>query len=239
MIQLTTDDLLLRLADMEDSFVERKTKNDLKDCLKTVVAFANSTPIGYPAIMFVGVRNDGVVEGVENPDTIQKSVSERIAPAYPAIYTVMRVLTKDDKSFLAVIVPGSENRPHFAGQAYIRDGSQSVAASQEQFRTLIAQRNDKARVILEWKGKEITAETRTRNLLYGMSIAGALRDKETVVQLATATILDCNQFYVTLRRVTTTNAPTSEAVSCPLADVEIGFDQKNSRLMLHGLKIPG
>jgi hypothetical protein len=242
MIQLTDDDVLLRLGDTEDSFVERKTQNDLKDCLKTTVAFANSTPIGYPAIMFVGVKNSGEVEGLSNPDNIQKSVSEKISPAYPPIYTAMRVLTKDGKLFLAVIIPGSENRPHFAGQAYIRDGSQSVPASEEQFRTLIAQRNDKARVILEWKGKNVTAEFRWRNPFSQLNLPG-LKGKETTVSFVTAIVLDCTQFYVTLRSAdnmpTAHSSAVAEAVSYPLGPVELSFDHRNGRLMLMGLRSPG
>jgi predicted HTH transcriptional regulator len=56
--------------------------------------------------MFVGVRDNGDVEGVANSDSIQKSVSERIAQAYPPIYTVIRILTKDGKQFLAVAIVG-------------------------------------------------------------------------------------------------------------------------------------
>jgi predicted HTH transcriptional regulator len=55
-VELTDQDILVRLAAFEDSFVERKTTNDIGDCLKTVVAFANTAPVGYPAILFVGIR---------------------------------------------------------------------------------------------------------------------------------------------------------------------------------------
>lgn len=238
MIQLTDDDLLLRLADTEDSFIERKTQNDLGDCLKTAVAFANSTPVGYPAIMFVGVKDTGEVEGVTNPDKVQRSVSERIAKAYPPIYTLTRVLAKDGKSFLAVVIPGSENRPHFAGPAYIRDGSKSVPSSEDQFRTLIAQRNDKARMILQWQGKDITLEIEYMSHFAGMEKFGTWV-KETTVTAITAVILDCNPFYVTFQGKTDSSIVPEHPFSCPLSPLEISFDHKNERLMLSRLKIPG
>lgn len=232
MIQLTDDDLMLRVADTEDNFVERKTQNDLGDCLKTAVAFANSTPVGYPAIMFVGVTNTGQIEGVPNPDNIQKSVSEKIARAYPPIYTVTRILSKEGKQFLAVVIPGSENRPHFAGQSYIRDGSQSMSASKAQFESLVAQRNSKTYEILKWKAKSITvgmynavAEIR------GIAAIGAKPPEPLPIP---AIVVDCTQFYVTLRKT----QRGSELISFPLSTVEISFDHKNDRLALSGVVVP-
>lgn len=106
-MDLKDEDILLRLTDLEDSFTERKTVNDLSDCLKTAVAFANSTPIDYPAIMFVGVRDTGEVEHIVNPENIQKTVSAKTANAYPTIYHASRVLVRDGKTLLAFIIPGS------------------------------------------------------------------------------------------------------------------------------------
>jgi hypothetical protein len=57
---------------------------------------------------------------------------------------------------LAVIIPGSELRPNFAGLSYVRRGSQSDPASEEQFAELIAQRNSKTARILAWKDKVIS-----------------------------------------------------------------------------------
>jgi Putative DNA-binding domain len=232
-LMLTHEEILLRLANIEDNFVERKTQNDLRDCLKTVVAFANSTPVSYPAIMFVGVKDTGEIEGVSNPDKIQKSVSEKIAPAYPPIYYVTRVLSKDGKQFLAVIILGSENRPHFAGQAFIRDGSQSVVASEDQFRTLITQRNSKAYEILKWKGKEVTVEIESPNPWAAFATFGGVKAKDTQISLLTAIIVNCTQFYVTLQQM----MDATEPVSFPLSAIEISFDHKNARLLLLGLKM--
>ena len=71
MISLTDQDILLRLNSFEDAFVERKTASDSKDWLKTVVAFANSAPVGDPAILFIGVRNNGDIEEGTNLDSLQ------------------------------------------------------------------------------------------------------------------------------------------------------------------------
>ena len=157
MVEIRDEDILLKLTNFEDNFVERKTVGEIKrDALRTVVAFANSTPIGFPAILFIGVRDDGTIEGTSNLDSAQKSLAELLANAYPPIYYLTKILQQNGKQFLALLIPGSEARPHFAGQSYIRKGSQTFTASDEQFNELIASRSDKAREILKWKGKAIT-----------------------------------------------------------------------------------
>jgi len=45
---LTEAKLLARLGNVEDPFVERKNAKDIKDALKTAVAFANTLPNGVP-----------------------------------------------------------------------------------------------------------------------------------------------------------------------------------------------
>jgi hypothetical protein len=145
---------------------------------------------------------------------------------------------RDGKQFLAVVIPGSESRPHFAGPSFIRVGSQSVPASEDQFRTLIAQRNDKARLILEWKGKEVTVKIEYPNPLAGLEKFGKFR-RETLVKGITALVLDCNQFYVTLEGRTDSSIVPDHPFSFPLTAIEVSFDHQNERLMLTGLKSPG
>ncbi len=58
----------------EDSLLERKLESDLKDPPKTLVAFANSVKPEHTATILIGERNDGSVQGVSDPDQIQKTV---------------------------------------------------------------------------------------------------------------------------------------------------------------------
>jgi predicted HTH transcriptional regulator len=48
----------------EDYLLERKVESDLKDLLKTLVAFANSIKPGHIATILIGERDDGTVCGV-------------------------------------------------------------------------------------------------------------------------------------------------------------------------------
>jgi hypothetical protein len=82
-VDLSDADLIGRLTNFsEDHFVELETCGDHGDWLKTVVAFANSTPIGYPAVLFIGVKNDGTPEGNINLDSLQKTLTKRMTLSY-------------------------------------------------------------------------------------------------------------------------------------------------------------
>ena len=56
--EVSDEELLNRFHNSEDAFVERKRFSDTDDWLKTVVAFANSCPIGFWGVLFVGVKDD-------------------------------------------------------------------------------------------------------------------------------------------------------------------------------------
>jgi hypothetical protein len=218
MVDLSDTELLLRLTNFEDHFVERKTSGDSKDWLKTVVGFANSAPVGYPAVLYIGVRDGGEVEAGLNLDSLQKTLGKKLADAYPAVYYLTRVLVKDDRQFLAVIVPGSEARPHFAGPSYVRVGSETLPASEPQFQALIAQRQSKAHALLQWAGQTITVDR--------MNVPEYVARNGTVVQSSAACVVqDCNGFYVTL-------AQGSNVYSLPLSRVDLAFDHNTNRLKL-------
>lgn len=188
---LTEEALILRLRGTEHDFVERKSQGDKGAWLQTAVAFANSAPIGWPAILFVGVDNGGnPQQGSEKLEDLAKKVGDVLDRAYPAIYRPIVPLHLGDGAFLAVVIPGSEARPHFAGKSYVRDGPETKPASERQFDRLIAERQSKAREILKWKGQRVALQRRAM-------IEGRLHYFN-----GTATLVDCNQFFVTLANAT-------------------------------------
>jgi hypothetical protein len=111
-----------------------------------------------------------------------------------------------------VIVPGSAERPHFAGQSYVREGSKSVVASKEQFDALIATRNSNAYAILQWKDKMV----RTGNITQG---------EPRPTSFGQATVADCNQFWVTLKT-------GRDLLALPLGRIELSFDHAQNTLVL-------
>lgn len=220
MVDLKDEELLLRLRNFEDNFVQRKTSGDSKDWLKTVVAFANSTPVGYPAVLYIAVKDDGTPEEkTVNLDTIQKTFSEKVSEAYPPPYYFTRIINVNGKQVLAVIVPGSAHRPHFAGQAYVRKGSETVVASTAQFEELIASRSSKVYEILKWKGREI------RVVLIGKQGSGPVSSRLTQQQNFDGTVIACNQFWVTVQI-------NQNRLSYSLARVLVCFSDAYNRLEL-------
>jgi hypothetical protein len=216
MVDLSDQDILLRLTNVEDSTVERKTANDYRDCLKTAVAFSNSLPLDDPGVIFVGVGDDGTIQDRLNLETLQKNVSKELSKIYPAIYPQMKTMKgANGEEFLAIIVRGSGSRPHFAGPSYIRDGTQTKEASEEQFERVIAERSSKVREILKWRDKGITiwmpGQDKSRHSSRGSR--------------GTHTVVDCNQFYVTVRSHENLQAFV-------LSEVDVGYDYINGCLEL-------
>lgn len=139
----------------EDALLERKLESDQKDFLKTFVAFANSVRPGHTAVVLIGERNDGIVQGVSNPDEIQKKVRRECERIYPNIVWRSRVYEQDDKYCVRVEIEYSGETPHFGEAAWIRRGSESVRASDELFQKLIGLRSGMVRELSQWLGKEI------------------------------------------------------------------------------------
>jgi hypothetical protein len=116
-----------------------------------------------------------------------------------------------------VLIPGSPERPHFAGKAFVREGTQTKEASDAQYKTLISSRSSKARAIQEWIGKDISWMNRN----------GALGDSfptgRTIVEA-------CNSHYATFAMRGDGETLTLE--SEPLSRLEISYDHKRNRLQI-------
>jgi len=153
-------DLLARLADAEDRFVERKLESGGSSTFKrAIVAFANSLPPNRSAVLFIGVEDDGTVRGVENPDSLQRKVRHLAEnECYPPIYVTSEVLTDGQHKAVAVVVGPSVRKPHFAGAAYVRRGSGSVAATEDVYRDLLLSQDDKRRFLQDGRSEVWTVE---------------------------------------------------------------------------------
>src|SRR5882762_642433 len=148
-VKLSESDLLARMRNFEDHLVERKVVKDDKDWKKTAVAFANSVPVGLPAVLYIGVRDNGEIETPQqNLDDVQKKFNRHMEKVYPRIAYVPKIVTYNGRQALAVIIPGSDLRPHFAGLSYVRRGSESLEASKKQFAELVTSRTTKSFEIL-------------------------------------------------------------------------------------------
>jgi predicted HTH transcriptional regulator len=215
-INLSDADLLARLKNFEDQFVERKTVSDGRDWLKTVVGFANSTPIDYPAVLYIGVRDDGTFESKEcDFDGIQKKFNREMQNIYPRAAYFPKIITEGGNQALAVIVPGSPLRPHFAGPSFVRRGSQTFEASEVEFERLIATRSSKVYQISKYITRSVSYVNISVN--HGQEMPSAPVDR---------VVVDCNEFWVTL------SGQGVDKRSYILSDVELSFDHRQNRLQL-------
>lgn len=145
--------------------MERKESFDEQKVRRTIVGFANSLPQGSePAVLFIGASNNRSHPGLLDADDIQKRVHAQVAQnSYPPVEVAYKVLTINvagaEKRILAVMVPPSNKKPHFAGNAYVRQGSQTMPASEEMFKELIASQNDTVRQLQRFRGRQVMLTT--------------------------------------------------------------------------------
>lgn len=203
---MTREQLVARIRHFEDPFVERKSSPERGDVVAAVVGFANSVRPDREAVLYLGVAPDGRLVGVDNPDPLQRKTNDWLDETYPRVSVRYEVLADlAPRPVLAVIVGASEQRPHFAGPAWVRDGSETKKASPQLYEELIASRNSKAGAILRHKGEVITAVFQR--------LVGVPKHKECVIEGATAFSVELrvqasgNLTSVSLDRVTITKDP--------------------------------
>lgn len=221
---MTRDELYRRLGDQEDNFVERKpAKVNRRDIRRTIVAFANSLEEGREAILFIGVKDDGSVEGCPNPDAIQKTVREASdQDCYPAVAFISEALNTDAGPVVAVVVPASANRPHFTGPAYIRRGSESVAASEQVFAELVYSRNSTAADVLKLKNQIVDVVSLQHKLGEVRKVADQGYREGAEIQ-----ILECTAQTVRFQLIA-----SGRYVTEPLGHVRVSYNEEKHRAML-------
>jgi hypothetical protein len=197
----------------EDGLLERKVENDLKDLLKTLVAFSNSVRPGHTATILIGEKDDGNIQGVKNPDNIQKTVREECDKIYPPIVWRSQVYEKEHKPCVRVEIEYDGETPHFGGAAWIRRGSESVKATDQIFQKLIEFRSSKIRYLADWIGKPITFV----DVL--VMVAGYPAEGPIAMN---ATLVSVSEFYLTVQL-------EGGPLSVSLEDFKFGWDDQNAR----------
>jgi hypothetical protein len=193
----------------------------------TVVAFANSVPYGREAVLYVGVRDDGTILGLSNADSIQKKVQALCADTcYPPIQFTTELLPVEDKHILAVVIPPSDRRPHFAGGAYIRQGTKNIPANDSAFAELVTSRSSLAAELLKHRDALVTVVSAKNRLGYpeledmraGTTLRGQLRREE-------CRILDVYPFFVRFEL-------QSRRFAEPLRNLTLSYDEEKHRLLI-------
>lgn len=211
----------------EDSLSEKKVESDLKDLLKTLVAFANSVAPGDTAKIFIGEKDDGTVQGVTNAESINQRVAKEAEKIYPPVYYRTEVYERDGKQCLRVEIKHNGQAPHFGGPAWVRQGSQTVKATEEIYQQMVDQRQSKVRVLLQCLNKDVTVEgtERPETMRLDGNIAGF--NQEWSVGEHQATIVFVNGHWVTFK--VHTSATARAEMSEPLEKVLLSWDNQRGR----------
>lgn len=216
------DYLRKRLKDHEDNFTERKgSRPKDSELRRTLVAFANSVPEGHKALLFIGVSDDGAVVGIRDPDSDQKRI-RKIAQedCYPPVQFQSQVFEYEDNTMIAVIIEASNQRPHFSGPAFVRIGSESIAASAKIYEDLIASRHTKAGTILRHKDELISF-----NQIYHDQFS-----RERIRYTIECRIEGCSAHVVDL-----CDTGSDRHFSIPLEKIRISNDSKKRRMLLEAI----
>ncbi|MGD0654074.1 MAG: ATP-binding protein [Thermoguttaceae bacterium] len=214
----------------EDNLLERKLESDLKDLLKTLVAFSNSVKPGHIAILLVGERNDGTIQGVTNPDDIQKKIRKECDKIYPPILWRSQVYEKEGNHCVRVEIEYDGETPHFGGPAWIRKGSESIIATDEVFQRLIDLRSGIVYELTKWLDKEVTIHgdesTVPATLREGVFSSPSVRTfSHRWKREEYAKIVFVNTYWVTF-----TKLGTDKKVSEPLSKLTLSYDDKKEQL---------
>ena len=130
----------------------------------------------------------------------------------------MEVVSIESMSVIAVEVPPSALRPHFAGPAYVRINSESVNASQSIYDELLLSRDDKRRTLLEWRGKLCTMTVVGKQFGLYFPMGSSFTDS------CEAKVSDVTAHFVRFRR-----APGGQAFSEPLSQLDLTWDDQHDR----------
>jgi len=138
-----TDQELIRLIEKGESdcveFKEAMTGDAAKAIRKTICAYANDLPgHGKPGIVFVGVKDDGTISGLQVTERLQSQLADmktdgNILPP-PSLTVEKRTLQGKD---VAVVTVQPSNSPpvRYKGVVHIRTGSrQDIATAQDEVR---------------------------------------------------------------------------------------------------------
>jgi hypothetical protein len=214
-------ELLQRLRDPEDQFVERKLEGaGSSEFKKALVAFANSVPPNRTAILFVGAADNGELRGVSNPDKLQRTLRNLAeTECYPPIYINLESILESGATAVAAIISHSTRRPHFAGPAYIRRGSESIVATEEVYRDLLLSQDDKRRFLIDHKDDLWTLEFLNKE----PGATEPLFDTHAKSS-AECKIIELTAFFVRFRNISS-NILFTEM----LLDIHVSYDDKRQR----------
>ncbi len=157
---------------------------------KEAVAFANS----QGGVIYVGIRDDGEVIGIDNSDEIMQKAANMLRDAiHPDItmFVHYRIENMEGKEVLAIEIQSGTDKPYYIYKnglkpsgVYIRQGSSSVPASESAIRQMIKDTDGDVFEQMRSLDQELTfLETEQRFLEKGIDFGGSQRQTLELVSL--------------------------------------------------------
>ena len=157
---------------------------------KEAVAFANS----QGGVIYVGIRDDGEVIGIDNSDEIMQKAANMLRDAiHPDItmFVHYRIENMEGKEVLAIEIQSGTDKPYYIYKnglkpsgVYIRQGSSSVPASESAIRQMIKDTDGDVFEQMRSLDQELTfSETEQRFLEKEIDFGGSQRQTLELVSL--------------------------------------------------------
>lgn len=157
---------------------------------KEAVAFANS----QGGVIYVGIRDDGEVIGIDNSDEIMQKAANMLRDAiHPDItmFVHYRIENMEGKEVLAIEIQSGTDKPYYIYKnglkpsgVYIRQGSSSVPASESAIRQMIKDTDGDVFEQMRSLDQELTfSETEERFLEKEIDFGGSQRQTLELVSL--------------------------------------------------------
>lgn len=165
------------MLQFENQKVEFKQEY-VQDIRKEVMAFINAEG----GVILIGVRKDGVVLGVDDPDEVMlqtaNSLKDSLVPDVMPFVSI-RTVELEQKPVVEIEVSTGTNRPYYlrekglrSGGVYVRKGSSSQPVTDEGIREMIRQSSGKAFEAARSMNQDlsfqtVTSEMERRHLEFG------------------------------------------------------------------------
>ncbi|WP_293685217.1 RNA-binding domain-containing protein [uncultured Phascolarctobacterium sp.] len=197
----------------------RETENvELKevvvdDIKKEIIAFANC----HGGKLYVGIRDDGTIIGVANPDNVALQISNMVRDAIKPDITMFlhyETIVQDEKSIVLVEVQRGIDRPYYIAKkgmrpegVYVRQGYSSVPATATAIRQMIKETDGDRFEIMRSLNQKLTfqavkQEFQLRGVDFGMQ------------QMRTLKLIDGDGLYSNLALLLSDQCSHTIKVAC-------------------------
>ncbi|MCF0145223.1 MAG: putative DNA binding domain-containing protein [Eubacterium sp.] len=164
---------------------------------KEIVAFANSSG----GTLYVGIRDDGTIVGVDNPDDVSLQISNMVRDSIKPDVTMFlhyKTIEADGKVLVAVDVQRGTDRPYYIAKkgmrpegVYVRQGYSSVPATDAAIRHMIKETDGDRFEAMRCLNQDLTFESAAKEF--------SLRNLEFASQqMRTLKLVDQDNLYTNL-----------------------------------------